>query len=223
MADAGRVRRGRFITFEGGEGAGKSTQARRLADTLKRRGLEVVLTREPGGSPGAEALRALLVSGDVDRWSPLSEALLMNAARSDHLERLIRPALERGAVVICDRFADSTRAYQGAGGGVPPEALEALEKLVVGADRPDLTLVFDLPVEVGLERARARADGEARFESKGLTFHERLRTGYRAIAAAEPRRCVLIDASRPLEAVWEAVAGAVNARLEGPAPEPVHG
>lgn len=223
MADAGRVRRGRFITFEGGEGAGKSTQARRLADTLKRRGLEVVLTREPGGSPGAEALRALLVSGDVDRWSPLSEALLMNAARSDHLERLIRPALERGAVVICDRFADSTRAYQGAGGGVPPEALEALEKLVVGADRPDLTLVFDLPVEVGLERARARADGEARFESKGLTFHERLRTGYRAIAAAEPRRCVLIDASRPLEAVWEAVAGAVDARLEGPAPEPVHG
>lgn len=223
MADAGRVRRGLFITFEGGEGAGKSTQARRLADTLKRRGLEVVLTREPGGSPGAEALRALLVSGDVDRWSPLSEALLMNAARSDHLERLIRPALERGAVVICDRFADSTRAYQGAGGGVPPEALEALEKLVVGADRPDLTLVFDLPVEVGLERARARADGEARFESKGLTFHERLRTGYRAIAAAEPRRCVLIDASRPLEAVWEAVAGAVDARLEGPAPEPVHG
>lgn len=215
--------RGFFITFEGGEGAGKSTQARRLAETLRERGHEVVLTREPGGSPGAEALRALLVTGGADRWSPLCEALMMNAARADHLERLIRPALARGAVVICDRFADSTRAYQGAGGGLPPEAVGSLERLVVGEDRPDLTLVFDLPVEVGLERARARADGEARFESKGAVFHERLRAGYRAIAEVEPDRCVLIDATRPVEAVWEAVAAAVDARLVGPAPEPAHG
>jgi dTMP kinase len=217
------VRRGFFITFEGGEGAGKSTQARRLAETLRSRGRDVVLTREPGGSSGAEALRALLVTGGADRWSPLCEALMMNAARADHLERLIRPALARGAVVICDRFADSTRAYQGAGGGLSPQALATLERLVVGEDRPDLTLVFDLPVEVGLERARQRADGETRFETKGDDFHQRLRAAYRAIAEAEPDRCVLIDAARPVEAVWEAVAAAVDARLVGPAPEPAHG
>lgn len=217
------MRRGAFITFEGGEGAGKSTQARRLAETLRQRGEEIILTREPGGSQGAEALRALLVTGGTDRWSPLCEALLMNAARADHLERLIRPALTRGATVICDRFADSTRAYQGAGGELGPEAVAALEALVVAETRPDLTLVFDLPVEIGLERARARADGEARFEGKGLAFHERLRSAYRDLASAEPHRCVLIDAARPMEAVWESVLAATDARLGSPATEPPHG
>src|SRR5665213_370928 len=139
--------RGIFITFEGGEGAGKSAQAARLADRLAALGHDVVRTREPGGSPGAEAIRALLVTGAADRWSPVSETLLMYAARRDHIEQVITPALERGAVVVCDRYADSTRAYQGAGGGAPPSLIEALEEAVLGAARPDLTLILDLPVE----------------------------------------------------------------------------
>ena len=205
--------RGRFITFEGGEGAGKSTQARRLAERLRARGLEVALTREPGGSPGAEALRALLVEGASDRWSPLGETLLMYAAREDHLERTIRPALARGAWVVCDRFMDSTRAYQGAGGGAPMALIGELERAVVARDRPDLTLVFDLPAETGLARAHARAGGEARFEAKGLAFHGRLREGFRAIAAAEPQRCRLIDAAAGIEAVEAAVWSAVAERF----------
>ena len=148
--------RGRFITFEGGEGAGKSTQARRLVERLNALGLNVVLTREPGGSEGAEALRGLLLTGETDRWTPTAETLLMYAGRSDHLTRLIRPALEAGTWVVCDRFSDSTRAYQGAGGGVNPAFIEAIEAEVVGDDRPDLTLVFDMPVELGLERAFGR-------------------------------------------------------------------
>lgn len=208
------MRRGRFITLEGGEGAGKSTQARRLADRLRERGIQVVQTREPGGSPGAEALRGLLVEGGADRWSPLSETLLMYAARSDHLERVIRPALESGAWVVCDRFSDSTRAYQGAGGGVPPEVIEQLDRAVVGDDRPDLTLVFDLPVEAGLARAAARAGGEARFESKGVEFHNRLRQGFLAIAMAEADRCRVIDAARPMDEVSETVWRAVVEALE---------
>ena len=147
---------GRFITLEGGEGTGKSTQASRLAERLSAGGLEVVLTREPGGSEGAEALRGLLLQGAADRWSPVSETLLMYAARRDHLEKLIRPALARGAWVICDRFFDSTRAYQGAGGGAPEALIAALETEVVGSSRPDLTLVLDLPVQTGLARAGAR-------------------------------------------------------------------
>jgi dTMP kinase len=205
------VNRGRFITFEGGEGAGKSTQARRLADRLREQGLEVVLTREPGGSPGAEALRALLVEGDADRWSPLSETLLMYAARADHLQRTIRPALARGAWVICDRFLDSTRAYQGA--GAPAGLITALEGSVIGEYWPDLTLMFDLPVETGLARAGARAGGEARFESKGLAFHQALRAAFLDIACGEPDRCAVIDAAVGVEAVTEAVWAAVVARL----------
>ncbi len=205
--------RGRFITFEGGEGAGKSTQCARLADRLRERGREVVATREPGGSPGAELLRDILVKGQGDRWSPMSEALLMYAGRRDHLERVIRPALERGAWVVCDRFADSTRAYQGAGGGVDVAFVEDLDRWVVGADQPDLTLIFDLPVETGLERAFGRDMFEARFEAKGVAFHQRLRDGFRAIAATQSDRCVLIDAAQDRDQVAERVWRAVDGRL----------
>ena len=166
---------GRFITFEGGEGAGKSTQLKRLAARLEAAGREVVATREPGGSPGAESIRDIVLKGEADRWSPVTETLLMYAARRDHVERVIRPALERGAFVVCDRFADSTRAYQGAAGGTDPALIAALETHILGGTRPDLTLIFDLPVELGLERAVARPGAEMRFESKGMAFHERLR------------------------------------------------
>ena len=205
--------RGRFITFEGGEGAGKSTQVQRLAARLKAGGGEVVTTREPGGSPGAESIRDLVLKGSADRWSPVTETLLMYAARRDHVERVIRPALERGAWVICDRFADSTRAYQGAAGGVDAKFISALETYVLETTRPDLTLVFDLPAEVGLQRAHARAGAEMRFESKGMAFHERLREGFRAIAAAEPDRCAVIDAAAAMDIVEAAVWAAVAHRL----------
>ena len=205
--------RGRFITFEGGEGAGKSTQVGRLAARLTAEGREVVTTREPGGSPGAESIRELVLKGSADRWSPATETLLMYAARRDHIERVIRPALERGAWVICDRFADSTRAYQGAAGGVDPKFISALETYILEGTRPDLTLVFDLPADVGLDRAHARAGAEMRFESKGTAFHERLREGFRAIADSEPERCALIDATAPMDAVEAAVWAAVSERL----------
>jgi dTMP kinase len=209
------VARGRFITFEGGEGAGKSTQVQRLAARLRGGGHEVVTTREPGGSPGAESIRDIVLRGDADRWSPTTETLLMYAARRDHIERVIRPALDRGAWVICDRFADSTRAYQGAAGGVDPRFITALETFILETTRPDLTLIFDLPAEVGLERAHARAGAEMRFESKGMTFHERLREGFRAIASSEPDRCAVIDAAASMEAVESAVWATVQDRLAG--------
>lgn len=208
---------GRFITFEGGEGAGKSTQLQRLAARLAVGGQEVVATREPGGSPGAEHIRELVLNGSADRWSPVTETLLMYAARRDHVERVIRPALARGAWVICDRFADSTRAYQGAAGGTDPGLIAALETYILEDTRPDLTLIFDLPVAVGLERAHARAGSEMRFESKGQGFHERLRQGFLAIAKAEPGRCVVIDATGPLDEVEARVWAAVEDRL------PAHG
>ena len=209
-----RVTRGQFITFEGGEGAGKSTQARLLVERLQARGISVVLTREPGGSEGAEALRNLLVIGDADRWTPTAETLLMYAGRSDHLTRLIRPALEAGTWIVCDRFSDSTRAYQGAGGGVSPAFIEAIEDEVVGSDKPDLTLVFDMPVEIGLERAFGRDMFEARFESKGLAFHQRLRDAFLAIARDEPGRCALIDAGGTLDEVAAQVWSTVAERLD---------
>lgn len=208
-----RVTRGRFITFEGGEGTGKSTQARRLVERLEASGLSVVLTREPGGSEGAEALRSLLVTGDADRWTPTAETLLMYAGRSDHLTRLIRPALEAGVWVVCDRFSDSTRAYQGAGGGVAPAFIETIEAEVVGETRPDLTLIFDMPVEIGLERAFGRDMFEARFESKGLAFHQRLRDAFIKIAETEPERCAVIDAGGTLEAVSDQIWATVSGRL----------
>ena len=204
---------GRFITFEGGEGGGKSTQIRLLAERLRALGRQVVATREPGGSPGAEALRELLVKGAADRWSPLSETLILYAARRDHVERIIRPALARGADVLSDRFADSTRAYQGAAGGVDPAFISNLERVCLGETRPDLTLILDLPIEDGLRRAGRRGDDEDRFEGKGTAFHERLRAEFLAIAAQEPRRCVVIDASLHVDEVAAAVWSATAARL----------
>ncbi len=188
---SGRAAARRFIVFEGGEGAGKSTQVKRLAEALRGAGHAVTTTREPGGAPGAEAVRKLLVDGETARWSPVAEALLINAARADHLERTIRPALARGEWVICDRFADSTMAYQGYGLGLDRAWLEDLRQRVVGEDEPGLTLVFDLPVEIGLSRAVA----SQRYERMGRDFHERLRTAFQEIAQArDGRHRVVIDA-----------------------------
>ena len=201
---------GRFISFEGGEGSGKSTQLRRLATALGGRGISCVLTREPGGSPGAEQIRRLLVEGATGRWQPMTEALLHYAARVEHVTRTIRPALARGDWVLSDRFADSTLAYQGYGHALGAEAIAALHRLALGDMRPDLTLIFDLPVAEGLARAKARGGAEDRYERMDFGFHERLRQGFLAIAAAEPERCVLIEAGGSVEAVgartWSAVA-----------------
>jgi dTMP kinase len=205
--------RGPFISFEGGEGAGKSTHTARLAARLRAHGHQTIATREPGGSPGGEAIRALLVNGAADRWSADAEALLMYAARMDHVERVIAPSLGAGAVVVSDRFADSTRAYQGSGGGASPALIEALEQQMRGLCWPDLTLIFDLDPEAGLARAAGRSGGEARFEAKGLAFHQRLRAAFAAIAAAEPQRCVLIDAAADMVTVEDAVWRAVSGRL----------
>ncbi len=181
----------RFIVFEGGEGAGKSTQVKRLAETLRGLGHAVTMTREPGGAPGAELIRKLLVDGETARWSPQTEALLINAARADHLERTIRPALKRGEWVICDRFADSTMAYQGYGMGVDRTWLGELRNKVVGNDEPGLTLVFDLAVEIGLSRAVA----SQRYERMGREFHDKLRAAFQEIAQAhDGRHRVVIDA-----------------------------
>jgi dTMP kinase len=196
---------GKFITLEGGEGAGKSTQARILRDQLAALGLDTLLTREPGGSPRAEAIRAVLLSGQAKRYGPIGEALLFYVARDSHLELTIRPALARGTWVVSDRFHDSTRAYQGAAGGVSIAALDALERIVVGPTRPDLTLILDLPAEEGLRRAAVRASvsnqDTDRFEAMSPRFHESLRREFLEIAEAEPWRCAVINANRPIEAV----------------------
>lgn len=205
--------RGRFITFEGGEGAGKTTQARLLAERLREQGIDVVQTREPGGSPGAEEIRAIAVSGDAERWSARTETLLMYASRSDHLERKILPSLAEGKWVVCDRFADSSRAYQGAGGGAPDSLIEALDRHVVGDNQPELTVVFDIPVEVGLDRAFGRGLFETRFESKGLEFHQKLREGFLAVAERHPKRCVVLDATGEVEEVFERLWAVVEGRL----------
>ena len=201
-----------FITFEGGEGAGKSTQIRLLATRLEALGRQVCLTREPGGAPEAEALRELLIHGGTDRWSAEAEALLNYAARDAHLRQTIRPALTRGEVVLCDRFMDSTRAYQAYAGGADMGLVDSLERAIVGPTRPSLTLIFDLDPALGLARAKERG-GADRFERKGIAFHERLREGFRAIAAADPSRCVLIDASGSVEAIATDIAATVEARL----------
>lgn len=206
----------RFVTFEGGEGAGKSTQVRRLAERLRAGGAEVVTTREPGGSAGAEEIRALLIHGEAARWDPATETLLHFAARRDHLIKTVWPALDRGAWVLCDRFADSTRAYQGAGQGGDPVLIETLYRHVVGDFRPGRTLLLDLPVELGLARAAARNDGGERYEGMDPEFHERLRQGFLAIARREPERFRVIDASLPEDAVAEAVWSAVTAQAGAP-------
>jgi len=208
---------GKFITLEGGEGTGKSTQAVLLRDRLRARGIETVVTREPGGTPGAEAIRTLLVSGAADRWRPETEALLNYAARDDHLARIIIPALEAGAWVICDRFLDSTRTYQGVAGGVDRALIASLETAIVGDHMPDLTLVLDIDPEHGLTRAGERARGssadEARFEAKDAAFHARLRQGFLDIAAREPDRCVVVDAAQEPSKVADAMWGHIEERV----------
>ena len=200
----------RFITLEGGEGAGKSTQAKRLAKTLEARGIALCLTREPGGSPGAEEIRTLLVEGEPGRWNPLTETLLLFAARSDHLAHIIRPALARGQWVICDRFTDSTYAYQGVGRGLAERTTAAIDAAVTQTFKPDLTIILDVPVEQGLSRAGARGPDEARFERFDHAFHQRLRDYFRTLTEREPTRCVLIDGSASPDAVaaviWETVS-----------------
>src|ERR1044072_7646448 len=191
--------RGRFITFEGGEGTGKSTHSILLSDRLEALGIDVVLTRDPGGSPGAEAIRHVLLSGVAKPLGVEAEALLFAAARDDHVRTTIEPALARGAWVICDRFIDSTRVYQGTLGNLDPLLIRALERVTVGELKPDLTVILDVPAEVGLARARKRRGEGAtdRFEAEALAFHVELREAYRLLVVAEPRRCVVIDATAP--------------------------
>jgi dTMP kinase len=214
--------RGRFITFEGGEGTGKSTHAALLAERLKAFGVGVHLTREPGGSPGAEILRYVILSGVAKPLGAEAEAMLFAAARDDHLKTVIRPALERGVWVICDRFADSTRVYQGVAGEVDSRSIRALERIVVGDTKPDLTCILDVPAAVGMQRAaKRRGDaGADRFENEALVFHEKLRDGFLMLAASEPERCVLIDATVPKEDVAEQIWRIVSQRLD-PATAPV--
>lgn len=207
---------GLFITFEGGEGTGKSTQVRRLADYFRAQGRAVVETREPGGTPAGEALRNLLVTGEVGRWSAEAEAMLNAAARSVHVRDVIAPALAQGDVVISDRFIDSTRAYQGFAGGCSFDLIDNLEKAAIGDCRPNLTFVLDLDAALGLARAKARGDGmEDRYERKGLAFHEKLRAGFLAIAKAEPKRCIVIDAGQNIDGVASDVLGALQGFFHG--------
>lgn len=207
--------RGRLITFEGGEGTGKSTHAALLADRLRSLGIAVVRTREPGGSPGAEAIRHVLLSGAAKPLGPEAEAILFAAARDDHVRSTIEPALQRGAWVISDRFIDSTRVYQGALGHVDLKLIRALERATVGDIKPDLTVILDVPADVGLTRAhKRRGDNQTdRFEAESLAFHEALREAYRQIVQVEPDRCVLIDATLPKAEVAERIWRAVNDRL----------
>ena len=207
--------RGKFITFEGGEGAGKSTQARLLRTALEARGKTVVITREPGGSPGAEEIRKLVVEGEPERWTPLSETLLFLAARADHVAKVIEPALSAGRWVISDRFSDSTYVYQGVARGLGTETVARLHQAAFGSFAPDLTLVLDLDPSVGLKRAETRKSGaENRFERFDGAFHERLRKAFRDIAAANQRRCVLIDGNRAPEDVAVDVWRVVEKRLQ---------
>lgn len=212
------MKRGLFITLEGGEGAGKSTQSRLLVDVLADAGIECVVTREPGGSPGAEEIRDLLVKGETDRWSATTEALLMTASRADHVERTVLPALNNGLWVICDRFYDSTVAYQGGGGGISHDRIMDLQRWALGDLAPDLTLIFDLVPDAGLARARDReaetGAGEDRFERVGSDFHARLRQAFLDIAAREPDRCKIIDAGRAIGDVAADVRSVITPLVE---------
>ena len=204
---------GRFITLEGGEGAGKSTQIARLRTWLEGRGKTVVATREPGGSSGAEMIRKLLVEGPAERWDGVTEALLHFAARRDHLRTTVWPALKLGAWVISDRFADSTRAYQGYGHGLDHATIEQLYDVAVGDFRPDLTLILDLPIDVGLARAAARRGAETRYENLPIEFHQRVKAGFLEIAKREPGRCVVIDAGQDIDTLAATIARTVSDRL----------
>lgn len=209
--------RGIFITLEGGEGAGKSTQIRLLAETLRKQGCEVVITREPGGTPEAEKIRDFLVKRDGGNWTPMAECLLLYAGRQMHVENLIKPALTEGKIVISDRFADSTRAYQSYGHGLPLATIEELNKLSLGDFEPDLTFILDLPVEVGLARAGKRMEKdqsqEDRFERIGGGFHERLRQGYLDIAKRDSKRCVVIDATKNIQEIAADLSSHVQEKL----------
>ncbi len=207
--------RGRFITFEGGEGSGKSTHARLLADRLNVLGIEAALTREPGGSPGAEIIRHILLSGVAKPLGPETEAILFAAARDDHVRTTIRPALVAGKWVICDRFIDSTRVYQGVLGKVDPKLIRSLERVTVGAAMPDLTFLLDVPVAIGLARAKRRRGTGAtdRFEAESIEFHEELRRAYLALAEQEPKRCIVIDGRAPRDVVSERIWATVEQRL----------
>lgn len=204
---------GRFITFEGGEGAGKSTQIALLSKAFQAASLKHITTREPGGSKGAEAIRELVVTGAVDRWHPTTEALLFMTARYDHLETLIRPALAAGQWVLCDRFYDSTYVYQGLGKQVGGEWLDGVYNHLYGTMGPDMTLLLDIPVEQGLARAHARRGTEMRFESMDVSFHEALRDGFIRLAAAEPQRIHMLDASLPAEQIHAHIISCVNQRF----------
>jgi len=204
----------KFITFEGGEGGGKSTQLNALARSFERAGIPVVLTREPGGASGAEEIRDLLVSGAVDRWQPKTEVFLHYAARVEHVAQTIRPALAAGKWVLSDRFADSTMAYQGYGHGLERTELKKLYQLAIGDFVPDLTIVLDLPVEAGLARAGSRGDLEDRYERMGIDFHQRLRDGFLNIAAAEPTRCRVVDASKGMDDVQSQILTLINTRFD---------
>jgi len=212
--------RGHFITFEGGEGSGKSTHAAMLSQRLRSLGREVVLTREPGGSTGAEIIRHILLSGIAKPLGAETEAILFAAARDDHVQNTILPALRAGRWVICDRFIDSTRVYQGILGNVDQRLIRSLERVTVGAAVPELTFILDVPAQIGLARAKSRR-GEAaadRFEAESIEFHEKLRQGYRDLAAAEPKRCMVIDGRAPREVVSERIWAIVQDRLH---PEPI--
>lgn len=210
-------KRGRFISFEGGEGAGKSTQVRRLQARLMGQGTEVIVTREPGGSPRAEAIRDIVLNGAAKPFGAFAEALLFGAARADHVDRVIEPALARGAVVICDRFLDSTRVYQGTLGDVPRRVIASLERITLRACEPDLTVLLDVPTKLGLARAEQRRElaGEStdRFEKESLSFHDRVRDAFLAIAAAEPDRVAIVDASAAPDRVERVIWAEVEARL----------
>ncbi len=228
-AETKKKKAGRFITFEGGEGAGKSTQIELLADRLQEHDISVVVTREPGGSPAAEDIRKLLVSGAIWRWDPLTELLLHNAARREHVRNLIKPVLGRDRWVLCDRFVDSTMAYQGYGHGLGRKVVQDVHRIIFDGLMPDLTIILDLPTEVGLARAKSRheaiaakqaADGvkrEDRYERMAKPFHRRLRRGFLDIAKRDPKRCRVIDANRDIEAVAEDIWTAVAKRFKLPA------
>lgn len=218
MADATVSRpsgRGKFISFEGGEGSGKSTQIKRLAERLDGAKLRAIVTREPGGSPGAEIIRHVVLSGMGKLLGPEAETLLFAAARDDHVHTLIQPALSQGIWVLCDRFSDSTRAYQGRLGQVPPGVLNAMQRVTIGDLKPDLTVILDIPVEVGLQRAAARRGSGApdRFEAEDIKFHQDLRDAYKQIAAEDPQRCALIDANADADTVAARVWTALRDRL----------
>lgn len=209
---------GLFLCLEGGEGAGKSTQIKLLADRLDAEGLRVIVTREPGGSPGAEIIRHVVLSGMGKLLGPEAETLLFAAARDDHVHAVIQPALEQGIWVLCDRFSDSTRAYQGRQGQVAPELLNAMERVTIGRLKPDLTVILDIPISIGMRRAATRRGNDIpdRFEAEGVAFHQGLRDAFRKIAADEPQRCALIDANADIKVIANNIWGVLRRRLLTP-------